>query len=56
METPSFHARLGPTHDDQPPFCWKQFDGLLNKRGRPYFHLGHPECYSFSWETFPPRE
>jgi Phospholipase B len=51
------YARLGPTHDDQPPFCWNQFDGDLNrdKRNKPFRHVGQPECFNFKWVAMPPQ-
>lgn len=44
-----FEARLGPTHDDQLPFCW----GDLEKKGRTFTHVGQPECFNFNWQQFP---
>ena len=35
-EPPGVHAyaRLGPTHDGQPPFCWHDFQSSKDKRGK----------------------
>ena len=53
---PNIYARLGPTHDDQEPFCWSHFDDQhRNTRGRKFSHLGHPPCFEFDWELMPPR-
>ena len=50
---PKIFARLGPTHDDQAPFCWSPFDnGHKNVRNKVFVHEGHPECFPFEWEVF----
>jgi hypothetical protein len=57
---PMVMARMGPTTDDQPVFCWKRFDDLqdahsqYNKRGHGFYHLGHPACFDFQWQALPP--
>lgn len=51
---PVIMARMGPSHDDQPPFCWAEFDANRNKRGGQFFHVGHPECFDFDWQVIPP--
>lgn len=60
---PMVLARMGPSADDQPVFCWKKWDDLqhmadpnstFNKRGHKYFHSGHPECFDFQWQALPP--
>mmetsp|Transcript_5079 Transcript_5079/g.15062 ORF Transcript_5079/g.15062 Transcript_5079/m.15062 type:complete len:190 (+) Transcript_5079:2-571(+) len=40
-------ARVGPTHDDLPPFCWSASPEALP-------HRGQPDCFSFSWERLWP--
>jgi hypothetical protein len=49
---PSMTARLGPTSDDQPMFCWSSFD--LDAGDKTYSHLGQPDCFDFHWQSFPP--
>eukprot|EP01036_Dinobryon_divergens_P028533 gene28533-37491_t len=39
-------ARLGPTNDLQPTFCWS---GLETH----YVHLGQPDCFDYAWTEFP---
>ena len=39
-------ARLGPTNDLQPTFCWS---GLETQ----YVHVGQPDCFDFAWTDFP---
>eukprot|EP01038_Epipyxis_sp_PR26KG_P009997 gene9997-13449_t len=51
---PRILARMGPTSDQQPPFCWKEWDKKRNRRNQRYFHLGQPECFDYKWELFPP--
>lgn len=49
-------ARLGPTTDDQPVFCWDKFEDAvkdsMNKNNRAYMHAGQPNCFNFPWQTF----
>jgi hypothetical protein len=52
---PVVHARMGPTHDHQPPFCWSEFNGKRNARNRQFSHAMHPECFDFDWIVLPPR-
>ena len=53
---PVVFARLGPSTSSRlPPFCWSQFEGMRNGRGRRYSHAGHPECFDFDWQVMPPR-
>lgn len=50
-EAPVILARLGPTHYDQPVFCWSRF------RDEPdYVHNGQPDCFDFAISTFPPSD
>jgi hypothetical protein len=44
---PFIKARLGPSNDLQPTFCWS---GLT----REYVHVGQPDCFDFAWTEFPP--
>lgn len=46
---PQILARLGPTHDQQPVFCWSKFPDEED-----YVHNGHPDCFDFPVGTFPP--
>lgn len=52
---PKIYARMGPTHDDQKPFCWSQYEASsrLNKRDKKFVHVGHPDCFDFEWTVFP---
>jgi hypothetical protein len=47
--TPKILARNGPTHYDQPVFCWSK---LVDEPS--YVHNGQPDCYDFPTTTFPP--
>jgi hypothetical protein len=51
---PMIMARLGPTTDEQPIFCWSAFDAKRNVRGKRFVHNGQPDCYDFDWQQFPP--
>ncbi|CAE8588097.1 unnamed protein product [Polarella glacialis] len=42
-------ARVGPTHDDVPPFCWGE-----NPKFDRVPHKGHPRCFNFTWERLWP--
>lgn len=44
---PSMLARMGPTSDDQPPFCWSNQEGV-------YMHNQQPDCFTYKWAAFPP--
>jgi hypothetical protein len=46
---PIIYARLGPTTDQQPVFCWSKYANESD-----YSHVGHPDCFDFEWATFPP--
>ena len=47
-ELPIINARLGPTTDQQAPFCWSQIDDSG------YSHNGQPDCFDFEWQTILP--
>lgn len=49
LANPQIHARLGPTHDQQPYFCWSQ----INDEG--YVHQGQPDCFNYDFTVFPPN-
>jgi hypothetical protein len=63
-DSPVMVARLGPSNDDQPTFCWSAYErnasaaadgSSKHKRDdRTYSHLGQPDCYNFPWQRFPP--
>ncbi len=55
-EPPTVWAKLGPTHDSQPPFCWKQFENVTDLNGEDIHHYGHPACFNFDWVIMPRRE
>jgi hypothetical protein len=47
----SLHARVGPTHDQQPPFCWaghEDEDAEGTDKGT------RPACFRFAWERLSP--
>lgn len=47
----SLHARVGPTHDQQIPFCWaghEEEDGETTDKGT------RPACFRFAWERLSP--
>lgn len=46
---PNLFARLGPTHDQQPVFCWSKV-----KDESTYVHNGQPDCFDFTWVQLPP--
>jgi len=48
-DAPIFFARQGPSHQDQPVFCWSQL-----KDESDYSHNGQPDCFPFEWQQFPP--
>ena len=63
---PVIYARLGPsrTLDNKlQPFCWADFENATlqhrlypdTRRDRVFSHYGHPECFDFNWQVFPPR-
>ncbi len=50
-------ARMGPTHDQQSPFCWSTFwggYGIWRETEADFSHAGHPDCFNYSWQIFPP--
>lgn len=51
---PMIMARLGPTTDDQPVFCWSAIDSKRNTRGKRFVHNGQPDCFAYLWQQFPP--
>lgn len=46
---PQIMARLGPTSQQQPKFCWSSISDESS-----YVHHGQPDCFDFSPVTFPP--
>ena len=42
QQHPSVDIRMGPTHDQQPPFCWSNLKET-------YVHQGQPDCFEFDW-------
>lgn len=46
MIAPTVHMRMGPTHDDQPVFCWSNLNDS-------YVHFGQPDCFDFDWIVLP---
>jgi hypothetical protein len=40
--SPLIYGRVGPTSDDQIPFCWSSLS-------EDYVHNGHPDCFEFNW-------
>jgi len=46
---PTYFARLGPTHQQQPVFCWSQLPDEAE-----YHHAGQPDCFDFDFQAFPP--
>ena len=53
-DDPILWGRLGPTHDNFPPFCWHDVKDIRNHRGFQLSHAGHPDCFGFEWSQFPP--
>jgi hypothetical protein len=50
-ELPVISARLGPTTDQQPVFCWSS----LGESEKQYSHVGQPDCFDFNWQTILPN-
>ena len=50
-EAPIIQARLGPTTDQQEPFCWSQ---LSEAEDQKYSHNGQPDCFHFEWQSIVP--
>lgn len=52
-------ARNGPTHSNiLDPFCWSSFSGgygIWKETEADFSHVGHPNCYNFDWQAFPPQ-
>lgn len=46
---PQILARLGPTSQQQPVFCWSKVEDEAS-----YVHNGQPDCFDFSPVIFPP--
>ena len=51
IKTIVFH--LFHTHSHQPPFCWWQFEGVIDMSGQPLLKGGHPECFTYDWIDMP---
>lgn len=47
-DAPLYYAKLGPTTDDQVPFCWDSLEDEAE-----YSHIGQPNCYDYKWSTIP---
>ena len=45
-----YFAKIGPTTDDQPVFCWNQFEKHSSLQRLE--HNGQPDCFDFSWTIF----
>ena len=43
------YARAGPTHDNEPAFCWDDKPQFLLTP-----HRGHPSCFSYEWGPVSP--
>jgi hypothetical protein len=46
---PVIQARNGPTHQQQPVFCWSQ----MGANEKLYVHNGQPDCFDFAPVLFP---
>ena len=46
---PFYMARVGPSYDQQVPFCWSNVQNEAS-----YSHAGQPDCYTYPWQAFPP--
>ena len=51
---PTIWAVMGPTHDQQPVFCWAPFINRRDARDKPFSNEGHPACFDYDWITLPP--
>lgn len=43
---PVIMARVGPTNDDQPPFCWSNVENESE-----FSHTGQPDCFQYQWAS-----
>lgn len=52
---PEIFAILGPSRQDQPAFCWDDFERRLDANGVAHkkVHVGQPNCFEFDWQLFP---
>lgn len=48
-DAPVLYARVGPSHDQQPVFCWSDM-----KDADEYVHVGQPDCFDYAWQVLPP--
>jgi hypothetical protein len=46
-------TKLGPTHARQAPFCWSEYEAEPSNT-HTFVHLGHPDCFTGSWQRMPP--
>ena len=55
QNSPLILAKLGPTDETLPVFCWSSFEKSSGSRNdRAYSHEGQPDCFKFPWQEFPP--
>jgi hypothetical protein len=66
---PEIYIQLGPSHAQQKPFCWSEYeakfaaDAAQYNQDHPdhpitppyYAHNGHPDCFNYDWERLPPN-
>lgn len=53
-EKPSHYVKLGPTTDQQKPFCWSYYSMTSElKDDGEYTHKGSYDCYDFEWQILP---
>ena len=43
---PTIMGRVGPTDDDQPPFCWSNV-----QNEEEFSHYGQPDCFQYDWTS-----
>ena len=65
---PYIYIQFGPSHSQQKPFCWSEYESNLKNdidvynQAHPdhpmvlpvYTHNGHPDCFNYTWEKLPP--
>ncbi len=58
LNKPTVFIQLGPSHAEQPPFCWAAFEQSIanttNAASKHYRHMGHPDCFAYNWQKLPP--
>jgi hypothetical protein len=68
QDKPYIYIQFGPSHAQQKPFCWSEYEAQLKldvaaynqqnpndqKTAPTYVHNGAPDCFEYVWEKLPP--